>query len=144
MTSVMRSYAQVPARIKYFLCVDQVNYAIRFPISPFFDYYSAIQLPTYPGPILTRTEFNAAYTDPSGYVTPAIAVGDQLKDLGQQFIITDANFNHRAIYRRVQRVRGIDSEGVGGEPPGWDTFYVKTWDADASESGYPVSVVRTG
>lgn len=140
----MRSYAQIPARIKYFVAIMDYPEG-RGIVGPTpFDYDATIQLPSYPGPLLTESAFNAAYNDPSGYLYPGLTAGDLLKDLGQQFTITDAAFNHRATYRRVQRVRGLTSEGVGGAPvDGWGTFYVKVWDADVSFSE-PVVVSRTG
>jgi hypothetical protein len=139
MTSVLRSFTQIPARIKYFLVLETI-YGIR---EMSFTYRSALILPSLPAPIQTQTEFTGTYNDPSGYVIPDVAAGQLLKDLGQQFTITDANFNHRAIYRRVQPVRGVDSEGVGGSSgDSWGTFYVKVWDSDASS--YPIVVTRTG
>jgi hypothetical protein len=140
----MRSFAQIPARIKYFIGI------LDFPggsgSGVVFDYDETIQLPTYPGPILTLAEFQTKYT--GIYLYPGVSTGELLKDMGQQFIITDDAFNHRAIYRRVQRVRGVDSEGVGGDPTtGWNTFYVKVWDADdaaVSVPSKPVVVARTG
>ena len=146
MSSVLRSYSQIPARIKYFIAIDTYTEGRGGSGPTPFDFDSTIQLPSYPGPILTEDEFNATYNDPSGYVYPGLYFGELLKDMGQQFTITDENFNHRAIYRRVQRVRGITSEGVGGSPVGsWGTFYVKVWDADASPTLDKVVVVaRTG
>ncbi len=139
----MRSFAQIPARIKYFIGVLGYEGGSG-GIGSNFDFDETIQLPSYPGPILTIAEFAAKYAGPS-YPYPAVAVGELLKDMGQQFTITDAAFNHRATYRRVQRVRGVDSEGVGGDPTtGWDTFYVKVWDADASITDKYVVVARTG
>jgi hypothetical protein len=111
----MRSFAQIPARIKYFIAITYYPEG-RGIVGPLFDYDATIQLPSYPGPILTEVEFNAAYNDPSGYLYPGLYQGELLKDMGQQFTITDAAFNHRATYRRVQRVRGLTSEGVGGSP----------------------------
>jgi hypothetical protein len=140
----MRSFPQIPARIKYFIAIAEYFEGRGGGGPTSFRYDATIQLPSYPGPILTETEFDAAYNDPSGYLYPGLYQGELLKDMGQQFTITDDSFNHIAIYRRVQRVRGLPSEGVGGSPGNsWGTFYVKVWDADASSSE-PVYVARTG
>ena len=146
MSSVLRSYSQIPARIKYFIAND----AVEDSSGAIFNLESTIQLrnPGYPGPILTIDNFVATYSDPSGYVYPGLYFGELLKDMGQQFTITDADFNHLAIYRRVQRVRGITSEGVGGSPAdSWGTLYVKVWSSDVSYAEpytHPVLVSRTG
>ena len=140
MTSVLRSHLQIPSRIRYFVAI--LDYSGGTGVIPNFDFDTTISLPTYPGPVLTLDAFTAAY--PGTYNYPALTTGDLLKDLGQQFTLTDANNNHRAIYRRVQRVQGVDSEGVGGSSAdSWGSFYVKVWDADASLSE-PVAVARTG
>jgi hypothetical protein len=139
----MRSYAQIPARVKYFFVLDTVNPATDI-FSPSFTYRPAIILPSLPSPVQTEEEFISTYSDPSGYSVPEVLGGQILKDLGQQFIITDPNYNQRAIYRRVQKVNGINSEGVGGSrADGWGTFYVKVWDSDPA-STYLIVVTRTG
>jgi hypothetical protein len=144
MSSVLRSYAQIPARVKYFIALETKSASNGNNLSPNFVYPATIRLPTYPSPVLTESELLDAFDDPAGYTFPAIGTG-LLKDLGQQFIVTDADYNYRAIYRRVQYVNGENSEGVGGHPTtnGWNTFYVKTWDSDATTPN-PVIVARTG
>jgi hypothetical protein len=139
----MRSYAQIPARIKYFIVVFAVPAGEGYSG---FDYDSTVRLKTTPAPVQTITEFNTNhFSNPSGYEYPSLTEGELLKDLGQQFIITDANYNHLALYRRVQRVRGGDSEGVSGSPAnGWDSFYVRVWEADVLNPASPIAVTRTG
>ncbi len=140
----MRSFSQIPVRIKYFIAIS--DYEGGRGVVPISDFDPTIRLysPAYPGPILTQAEYDATYTDPSGYEYPPLSAGELLKDLGQQFVVTDSDYNHRVIYRRVQRVKGINSEGVSGDPSnGWDTFYVKVWDSEGAPTG-SIYVARTG
>lgn len=139
MTSVLRTYAQIPARIRYFITTSAYVPPEPFGFVGFNipnnegDYDPTFYISPYPGPIVSGTIGPVEYVD--------LSAGELLKDLGQQIVFTDVNNNHRAIYRRVQRVNGADSEGVGGSLfDSYGSFYVKVWDAQ----GTGVYVARTG
>lgn len=133
MTSVLRTYSQIPARIRYFVAIDTYDPSGELVGAPT-DYDSGIIFDNYPGPVV-----KASSLPPVNYFP--FSIGTLLKDLGQQVIMTDDNNNYTAIYRRVQLVNGADSEGVGGSPAdSYGSFYVKTWAAD----GLGVLVTRTG
>jgi hypothetical protein len=135
MTSLLRTYAQIPARVKYFLWLNNEPNTSAIPAA------SAFQLTA--GDYATISSMSTAgaidpvSTNPFGDVAPGL-----LKDMGRQITIYDASTSaHRAIYREVQIVDGVGSEGVGGSAPGWNsTYFVKVWSAD----GMGVEVVRTG
>jgi hypothetical protein len=137
MSSTLRAYAQIPTRAKYFLwgAGDQeINEDV--PITSIF----RIDPGAYAD--LTSMATAAAVNDAPGWnsdFTPAQAV---LKDMGRQITIYDASTGaHLAVYREVQVVDGIGSEGVGASGPAWQSnIFVKVWSAD----GNGVNVVRTG
>jgi hypothetical protein len=136
MSSTLRSYAQIPARAKYFLWnvgdqeTDQdvpVTSIFTLPVGAYADLTS----------MATAAAVNAvAETDPS------LPQG-LLKDMGRQITIYDPDTKlHLAVYREVQLVDGVASEGVSGSAAnGWNsTYFVKVWDA----AGAGVNVARTG
>ena len=133
MTSVLRVQAQIPARIRYFVAVGTYDPSGELVGAPT-DYDSGIIFDIYPGPVVKASSLSPVTYFP-------FLTGTLLKDLGQQVVLTDDNNNHTAIYRRVQVVQSIGSEGVGGSPAeSYGSFYVKTWAAD----GQGVLVTRTG
>ena len=136
MSSATRSFAQIPARVKYFL-FDSTAATSDEPVPT----TSIFTLPvgTYADltSMATAEEVNdVANTDPSFPAT------NLLKDMGRQITIYDpATSAHLAIYREVQVVNGVGSEGVGGSAPDWQSnYFVKVWSAD----GEGVVVMRTG
>jgi hypothetical protein len=83
--------------------------------------------------------------DLSPTVVTADISGFYFKDLGRQVTVYDpATHKHLAVFRQVQRVQGVGSEGVGlsGLVPEsyFANIYMKVWAAD----GNGVVVVRTG
>jgi hypothetical protein len=136
MSSTLRSYAQIPARVKYFIydsgsaTTDVAVPAVSIFTLPVGAYASLSSK-------ATADEVNdVANTDPS---SPATSL---LKDMGRQITIYDDTTSaHVAIYREVQVVNGADTEGVGGSSPAWGSnYFVKVWSAN----GLGVAVVRTG
>jgi hypothetical protein len=138
MTSVLRKYSQIDSRIRYFVAVgtyDPSGELVGVPT----DYDSGIIFENFSGPYYPGPVVKASSLSPVTYFP--FYIGTLLKDLGQQVVLTDDNNNHTAIYRRVQVVQSIDSEGVGGSrADSYGSFYVKTWAAD----GQGVLVTRTG
>lgn len=135
MASALRSYAQIPARVKYFLWgVGDLEFDEPVPTTSIFtlsvgDYAELTSMAT------ADAVNDVANTD--------IDLGASLlKDMGRQITIYDPTSNlHLAVYREVQIVNGIGSEGVGGSNPEWQSnYFVKVWSAD----GLGVNVVRTG
>jgi hypothetical protein len=132
--SAMRSFSQIPVRVKYFLAVDSYipleDEGVADPGDAGVNFQDGFQ------EIVVEGSITLDYV--------GFSSGDLLKDLGQQFTMVDINNNHIATYRKVQRVNGPASEGVGpalspADGP-FGTFFVKVWSAD----GQGVYVVRTG
>lgn len=122
MTSVLRKYAQIDARVRFFTTLTDISGIVLSVTSP----------------IMSVTQF--ALADISEVFVPVASV---LKDMGSSITVydnTQPGSPHVAVYRRVQLVNGPDTEGVGGSPPDYQTFYVLTWSAD----GLGVGVARTG
>jgi hypothetical protein len=145
MSSVLRHVAQIPSRVKFFVVVDESGASSEVPASPAFALaagdYATI------GSMVSQTRF-ADLSDASLItvtLSPSIVTGNLLKDMGRQITIYNANIAghpHVAVYREVQIVNGLDTEGVSGTAAtGWNsTIFVKVWAAD----GQNVNVVRTG
>jgi hypothetical protein len=134
---MLRTYAQIPARAKYFLydgdlaLIDEnvpATSIFTLPVGSYADLTS----------MATAAEVNAT----SGFDSDVTPATNLLKDMGRQITIYDATTHlHLAVYRQVQVVNGIASEGVGGSAPAWGSnYFVKVWAAD----GQGVAVIRTG
>lgn len=137
MSSTLRAYAQIPTRAKYFLWgTGDERTDVTVPTTSIFRInpgaYAELTSMT------TATKVNTAPGFDSDF-TPAQTV---LKDMGRQITIYDSDTGaHLAVYREVQVVDGIGSEGVGSAFPDWQSnIFVKVWAAD----GRGVNVVRTG
>jgi hypothetical protein len=135
MSSAIRTYAQIPARVKYFIWLNNDPNTNGIPAASAFQLnagaYASI------GSMAVADAIDPVTTSPFGDVSPNL-----LKDMGRQITIVDADTKaHLAVYREVQNIDGIGSEGVGGSAPEWEsTYFVKVWSAD----GAGVEVVRTG
>lgn len=135
MSSALRTYAQIPARVKYFLWLNNDPSLSPIPEASAFQLnagdYAAI------GSMAAADAIVPVTTRPFAALDSAL-----LKDMGRQITIVDADTKaHLAVYREVQIVDGVGSEGVGGSAPEWEsTYFVKVWSAD----GAGVEVVRTG
>jgi hypothetical protein len=137
MSSVLRAYAQIPARAKYFL-YDSGS-AVSDESVPTTSIFSLN-----PGAYaeLTSMATAAEVNDAPGFNSDFTPAQNLLKDMGRQITIYDPNTSaHLAVYREVQVVDGIGSEGVGGTANAWQSnIFVKVWSAD----GQGVVVMRTG
>ena len=136
MTSMLRTYAQIPARAKYFLYNDSIDVSGTVPTTSIFT------LPEGSYADLTSMATATAVNAVVGIVRGVPPAPTLLKDMGRQITIYDATTHlHLAVYRQVQVVDGIASEGVGGSAPEWGSnYFVKVWSAD----GQGVAVIRTG
>ena len=135
MSSLIRRIPQTPARVKYFLTLQDY-----FPPESegSIDYGDPTLVfeTGYPGFIVEEASVQAYYVQ--------LNQGQLLKDLGREFVLVNSSGQHTARYREVQRVNGPTSEGVGDAVDVNDAefgcFFVKVWSAD----GLGVFVVRTG
>jgi hypothetical protein len=139
MSSVLKSYSQIPVRVKYLIAVADDDGA---KIGVGADGVSAFTLD--PGTFLSLGSIATesvveALPDNSQYTLEA---GNLFKDLGRQITILDAdNATHLAVYRQVQLVSGAGSEGVADDAPSYEAnIFVRVWAAD----GKNVVVARTG
>jgi hypothetical protein len=85
---------------------------------------------------MTQDELNSAFSLSSTETTYSY------RDMGKEVNIVGSNGARIATFRLVQRVNGADSEGVGGEAPAYDSYYLCTWSANLTAN--PVGVVRMG
>lgn len=133
---MLRAYAQIPARAKYFMYAAGTDVSGNVPATSIF----TLPVGSYADltSMATATEVNAI----PGFVTDVTPATGLLKDMGRQITIYDPTTRlHVAVYRQVQVVDGIASEGVGGSTPAWGSnYFVKVWAAD----GLGVAVIRTG
>jgi hypothetical protein len=129
----MRSFSQIPVRTKFFIAtatVESGGVGVNYDDS-------AISFDDgYPGPIVEIGSLQANYV--------GMTQGDILKDMGRQITIYNADGSHHAVYREVQRIRNVATEGVNSplDPAdgAYGTFFVMVWAAD----GQNVKVVRLG
>lgn len=122
MTSMLRKFSQISPREKYFtvLAPDQL--------------YATVADGFTLHPLMTESEFMAAANFSFGF-----SPGELLKDLGRTVVTYDpTNRNlHTGVYRQVQLVNGLTTEGVGHIS---EIFYIRVWSAD----GDVTHVARTG
>ncbi len=140
MTSVLRTYSQIPVRTKYLLAVDDASGGGE--VSP--SDHAAFTLAAGEFLNLSSIAENADVAAATGFADYALTKGMLFKDMGRQITIFDngvAGAPHLAIFRQVQVVNGAGSEGVVDSAPAFGAnIYVKVWAAD----GNNVAVVRTG
>jgi len=139
MSSVLKSFSQIPVRVKYLITVANDDGA---KIGVGADGASAFTLE--PGTFLSLGSMATesvveALRDNVQY---SLVAGTLFKDMGRQITILDAdNATHLAVYRQVQLVDGTASEGVSNNAPSYDAnIFVRVWAAD----GLNVVVARTG
>ena len=124
MTSVLRHYAQMEPRIKYFIVfADCSGYTLNA---------NAIS-----NPLMSLSSFQSAYTATTTIMTPGLA-----QDLGRSVTVYNPAVTgspHVAVFRQVMMVNGPGIEGVSNT-----TAYVCTW-SDNQFGVYPVqAIARTG
>lgn len=133
MTSVLKKWAQIDPRIKYFnVLADISGFVLN---SAFVSDNSDI--------VYTDVE-TSAFAYSTAIRIPAFGL---LKDLGRTIYVVDSTtttggYPRTAVYRQIQRVSGLGSEGVSGVPSnGYKSYWIKVWTAD----GVGVArVARTG
>ncbi len=76
----------------------------------------------------------------SATTTTTYVAGSQFKDMGKFVMTYNSSQVHTGLYRLVQWVNGVTTEGV---PPSYTTqkFYVRVWAADSSPAYITVSRV---
>lgn len=119
MSSVIRSLSQLPSRVKYLLAVAQCEYYI--PV----------------GSLESIETTNDFATKTTSNVRPLKTL---FRDMGDSVTTVNASGQHVGLYRSVQRVAGISSEGVP-ETFETETVYVQVWSADTAVE---INVVRVG
>jgi hypothetical protein len=124
--------SQLEVRTKYFIATanydpeEEEGVANPTPDDP------AITFDAYPGPLVIGT------IPTVGYV--GFSKCDLFRDMGQQVIFVDpVTYEHLSVYRRVQKVDGVNSEGVSGITVD-NQIYLRVWAKD----GTNVRVARTG
>lgn len=123
MSSTNRSPAEISSRVRYLLSVGTTtHFALNSGSAAKF--------------VMTQAEFDAVFTQSGTDTTYSY------RDMGKEVNIVSASGQRIATFRLVQRVLGTDTEGVGGDSPAYNTYYVCTWSADLSV--YGVGVVRMG
>ncbi len=126
MSSGSREYSQLDPRTKYFIALTDISGV-------------AINAGYTIGALMTEAEFSAATSlQPFAQVT----TGGLLLDLGRSVTIYDpVTSAHKQLWRAVQLVSGVGTEGVSGSyANGFNSFYIMTW----SETGFAHRVARTG
>ena len=141
MSSVLKSYSQIPVRAKYLIGIAAAaaqktgvgaNGVSAFSLAP----GEHINVES-----LAMAADVTAAASYSGSV--AVGAGKLFKDMGRQITVLDTDdATHLAVYRQVQIVDGAANEGVGGdESNGFNAnIYLRVWAAD----GLNVVVARTG
>lgn len=122
MTSVLSSYRQIDARVKFFYDLGAIIYNFTDPTSR------------------VQVESAAGSEVPAGTVAMPSVTSSLLKDLGREvhvFNKTGSGAVKVAIWRQVQPQNGVATEGV---PVGNVVYWVKTWSAALAD----VQVVRVG
>ena len=116
MTSILRTFSQIPVREKYLLVT-----AAPAVISGDPSQVSAFTLT--PGAFISVTsvatdaDIDVPATGYDSTIADNLTNGALYKDLGRQITIYDpADHKHLAVFRQVQTVDGIGSEGVDVEP----------------------------
>lgn len=125
MTSVLRRYAQLEPRTKYFaLLSDCSGYTLNS---------NAIS-----GPLMDVSSFVATYTNTINFLTP---LSNLLLDLGRSITVYNPAIPgspHIAVFRQVMLVNGPGIEGISGTKA-----YICTW-SDGNTTYEAATVARTG
>lgn len=144
MSSNLRAFAQIPSTSRYLEVVRSVALGgitvpsdmAAFIINDMTDLARAGDIVVEGTSQITGRGVNVAVVnqDLSG------SLGALYKDLGRQILIMDSSRRHVALFRQVQRVDGVGSEGVDAANPWASNIFVKVWAADSTN----VVVARTG
>lgn len=124
MTSVLRRYAQLEPRTKYFtVLADCAGYTLNS---------NALS-----SPLMDVSSFVATYTNTVTFTYPT----GQLQDLGRSITVYDSTITgspHIAVFRQVMLVNGPGLEGISGV-----RAYICTW-SDGNTTYEAASVARVG
>jgi hypothetical protein len=136
MSSTLRKFSQIPVRDKYLLAIADYD-----PVgTPVPSATSAFTLAPGAHINVTSIAMDLDVQDVGSYAPASVSATELYKDLGRQIVIFDANHNHVAVFRQVQLVSGVGTEGVCPLSDRCANIYVKVWSAD----GTGVVVARTG
>ena len=139
MTSVLRTFSQIPVREKYLLAV--IDSSGGNTDNVFATNVEAFSITSGAYIDITSVATEADISNAAGVAVYNITAGWLFKDLGRQITVYDpADHKHLAVYRQVQYVSGGETEGVCNAANYCANIFVKVWSAD----GAGVVVVRTG
>lgn len=147
MSSNLRAFAQVPSTSRYLEVVRQAAAAAPTTPSDMAAFTIAAADLTTVGDIVVEnsssqlTGKGTTITVTSVDLTAVGALGTLYKDLGRQILIVDTSRRHVALFRQVQLVDGVGTDGVNGVAGIWNSnTFVKVWAADSTD----IVVARTG
>ena len=147
MSSLLKSFSQIPVQTKFLTCFKDISGAEAGP-GVGADGAAAFTLDS--GEFLNITSIATA-ADVSGAAGFAVrggggnakqlTAGELFKDLGRQITVLGTDdATHLALYRQVQLVSGATTEGVPSDADYSANIYVRVWAAD----GLNVRVARLG
>lgn len=143
MSSILRTFSQIPSQIRYFLGVEGGYFTDGNDVVT--NECSIIRLnngQAYPGAIALAADLDPIFDDSLTGGGGQPMTGKLYKDMGRSITVVDSAGRHISVYRNVQFVNGPGSEGVGGISPTWiSNIYVLVWSAGNPDH---VVVARTG
>jgi hypothetical protein len=120
MSSTTRGHSEIIGRARFLYSVATTsNYVLN-------DGYL-------PKSIMKSSEFANAFT-----TSPTSPTASMYRDMGGEVNVVNTENQRMATFRRVQKMSGINSEGVMND----DTYYICTWAADPAVNS--VTVLRAG
>lgn len=131
MSSAIKKWGQIDSRIKYFMAFGDVS---GWTLDS-----------TYPAttPVIGSTASPTPFTR-----TIRIPANSLMKDLGRAVTVYDddltvlPDYQYKIIYRQIQLVNGVATEGVAGTPAnGYRSYWIKVWSSDGVDIA---KVARTG
>jgi hypothetical protein len=148
MSSVTKSFSQIPVQTKFLTCFKDISGAETAGAGAGADGYAAFTLDS--GEFLnitsiaTQTDVEAAAgfaVRGGGANVNQLTAGELFKDMGRQITVLAADdATHLALYRQVQLVSGATTEGVANDADYSANIYIRVWAAD----GQNVRVARLG
>lgn len=137
MTSLLRHPSQIGVREKYLIAVADVSNGVGVAAGGVgaFDLSSGF----FVGSVALAADVSNATV---GYQERAAAggvnsinAGELFRDMGRSITVVDADGNHLALYRNVQKVDGASTEGVPSDAAYSANIYVRVWAADGDNIG---------
>lgn len=120
MSSFTRGHSEISGRARFLYSIaTTTNYELNDGFMP--------------KSIMKSSDFSSAFS-----TAPTSPAASMYRDMGGEVNVVNAENQRMATFRRVQKMSGINSEGVMNDI----TFYVCTWTADPAV--YSVTVVRAG